>query len=36
MDGEIRRELRNVFAVMLAEAIPVIVGHEAGTRAPSS
>ena len=33
VDGEIRRELRNVFAVTLRRAVPAIACHEAGTRA---
>ena len=32
IDGEIRRELRNVFAVMLRKAVPVIACHEVSTR----
>ena len=32
IDGEIRRELRNVFAVMLREAVPAIACHEVSTR----
>ena len=33
VDGEIRRELRNVFAVTLRRAVPAIACPEAGTRA---
>ena len=32
IDGEIRRELRNVFAVMLRKAVSVIACHEVSTR----
>src|SRR5262249_56375403 len=32
IDGEIRCELRNVFAVVLRMAVPVIVCHEVRTR----
>ena len=32
IDGEIRRELQNVFAVMLREAVSVIVCHEVSMR----
>lgn len=34
IDGKIRRELRNVFAVLLREAVPVIACHEVSTRTP--
>jgi hypothetical protein len=32
VDGEIRRELRNVFAVMLCNLVSVIACHEVGIR----
>ena len=32
IDGEIRRELRNVFAVMLCKLVSVIACHEVSTR----
>ena len=32
IDGEIRRELRNVFAVMLRKLVSVIACHEVSTR----
>ena len=33
IDGEVLRELRNVFAVELRKAVAAITGHEVGTRA---